>query len=81
MGDLTGYVNWIVYDKKLPVRLPEFRLYADGGEFTYVYQVFLMGTDNIHGFSVALKNQADNIGVFGSAPGRSARLVERAGSI
>ena len=73
-NDLTGYVNWIVYDKD---SFPSDYEHSDNqyigyqptpGEYTYVYQVFSTGVDELHGFTVTLDvhtGLADNIGVFG----------------
>lgn len=74
-GDLTGYVNAIVYDKD---SFPSDYQHSDDqysgytptpGEFTYVYQVFVQGKDELHGFEVKLQNEADNIGMFGPVSG------------
>ena len=62
VNDLTGYVNWIVY---APGDFPYSGYTPTASEFAYVYQVFSTGADQIHGFSVNLENQADNIGAFG----------------
>jgi hypothetical protein len=69
---LEGYVSWVVY---APGSFPD--VYKGLGyepkdnSFTYVYQVFSTGNDQIHALTVDVENQADNIGSFGSgvAPG------------
>jgi len=61
-GTLTGYVNWMVYDGgTFPYAgyTP-----SDSSEYTYVFQIFSTGTDDIHYFSTELDSKADSIGAL-----------------
>jgi hypothetical protein len=61
--NLWGHVDWAVFAPgAFTVTDPNFTPIAD--EFTYVYQIFAQGTDDVSDLGVSLLNSADNIGYF-----------------
>jgi hypothetical protein len=68
--NLHGYVEWAVF---APGQFPgAFTGYTPTpGEFTYAYQIFEEGSDDVSDLTVYMANPADNIGTFNvpSVPG------------
>jgi len=69
-GTLVGYVDWAVF---APGQVPQSLLNSGytptPNELTYAYQVFETGAAPLSTFSVALTNEADNIGAFTALSG------------